>query len=139
MEKKAKLCTLLIFTVLVATACGENASDSEAKELVANGMQEIENSNSVDSTELVDSAENTEIVKPIDDGSYDFIICFAGDVSIADGAITTGNLDASENGIYDCISEELVDIMHEADVMCRNNEFTYSTNGSPMADIAGYI
>lgn len=133
MEKKAKLCTLLISTVLVATACGENASDSEAKELVANGMQEIENSNSDDSTELIDSAENTEIVKPIDDGSYDFTICFAGDVSIAEGAITTSNLDASENGIYDCISSELVDIMQEADVMCLNNEFTYSTNGSPMA------
>ena len=139
MEKRAKLCTLLISTVLVATACGENTSDSEAKELVANGMQEIENSNSDDSTELIDSVENTEIVAPIDDGNYDFIICFAGDVSIADGAITTSNLDASENGIYDCISEELVDIMQEADVMCLNNEFTYSTNGSPMADIAGYI
>ena len=41
-------------------------------------------------------------------------------------------MSAQENGIYDCISPELVEIMRDADLMCLNNEFTYSTGGSPL-------
>ena len=33
-----------------------------------------------------------------------------------------------ENGIYDCISE-LIQLMNDADIMCINNEFTYSDRG----------
>ncbi|MGN0428036.1 MAG: CapA family protein [Agathobacter sp.] len=64
--------------------------------------------------------------------SYDFSICFAGDISLADDAVTTQTMKASENGVYDCISKELIEVMQSADIMCLNNEFTYSTNGSPM-------
>lgn len=64
---------------------------------------------------------------------YDFTLCFAGDISLDESAVTTAQLNASENGIYDCISPELIEIMQKADLMCLNNEFTYSTNGSPMS------
>lgn len=63
---------------------------------------------------------------------YDFTICFGGDISLDENAVTTNRLDNSENGIYDCISPELISMMQQADLMCLNNEFTYSTNGSPM-------
>ena len=39
-------------------------------------------------------------------------------------------MDEQENGIYDCISEELVEVMNTADIMCLNNEFTYSDRGT---------
>ena len=64
---------------------------------------------------------------------YDFKVCFAGDINLAEGWSTTVFLNQQENGIYDCISEELTDIMNAADIMCLNNEFTYSTGGAPLA------
>lgn len=64
---------------------------------------------------------------------YDFTLCFAGDISLDESAVTTRQLNTSENGIYGCISPELIQIMQQAELMCLNNEFTYSTNGSPMS------
>lgn len=63
---------------------------------------------------------------------YDFTICFAGDINLDENWCTTQFLDQQPNGIYDCISQELLDHMNEADIMCLNNEFTYSTGGSPL-------
>jgi len=65
--------------------------------------------------------------------AYDFTLCFAGDISLDESAVTTNQLNNSENGIYGCISPELIEIMQQAELMCLNNEFTYSTNGSPMS------
>ncbi len=64
--------------------------------------------------------------------AYDFTICFAGDINLDENWGTTQFLDQQENGIYDCISGELVDIMKNADIMCLNNEFSYSSGGSPL-------
>lgn len=63
---------------------------------------------------------------------YDFTICFAGDINLDENWCTTQYLNTCENGIADCISPEFITHMQEADVMCLNNEFTYSTGGSPM-------
>ena len=63
---------------------------------------------------------------------YHCTICFAGDINLDENWCTTQFLNQQENGIYDCISEELIEHMQQADVMCLNNEFTYSTGGSPL-------
>ncbi len=65
-------------------------------------------------------------------GEYDFTVCFAGDINLAEGAVTTERMDSSENGIYDCISPELMECMNQADIFCLNNEFTYSLRGEPL-------
>lgn len=70
---------------------------------------------------------------PTPDTSYDFTVCFAGDINLDENWGTTQSMDARENGIFDCISPELVEIMQAADIMCLNNEFTYSTGGEPLA------
>lgn len=62
----------------------------------------------------------------------DITICFAGDVSLADGAVTTKQWNNSGHELDKCISPELLDRMNAADVMCVNNEFTFSTRGEPM-------
>ena len=67
------------------------------------------------------------------DTSFDFTICFAGDINLDENWGTTQYMSAQTNGIYDCISPELVQAMQEADIMCLNNEFTYSTGGSPLS------
>lgn len=74
----------------------------------------------------------TEAVTEAITGEYDFTLCFAGDVSLSEGAVTTAQLDASEGDIEKCISPELLQIMRDADVMCLNNEFTYSNRGEPL-------
>lgn len=65
--------------------------------------------------------------------NYDFTICFAGDISLDENAGTTKRLDASPNGIYDCIDPILISRMQSADLMCLNNEFTYSLQGTPLS------
>ena len=75
---------------------------------------------------FIETEENTEV---IDNHPYDFTVCFAGDINLDDNWGTTVFMDSQENGIYDCISEELIKSMQEADIMCLNNEFTFTTGG----------
>ncbi|NLZ28039.1 MAG: CapA family protein [Firmicutes bacterium] len=63
---------------------------------------------------------------------YSFVLAFAGDINFDEDWSTMRYYNTVENGIHDCISPELIQIMRDADVMCLNNEFTYSTNGSPL-------
>ena len=63
--------------------------------------------------------------------TYDFTVAFAGDINLADN---WDNMQyaARQNGIYDCISPELIQMMRDADITCINNEFTFSTRGAPL-------
>lgn len=120
--KKRTLYSLCLATVLLLTSCGQ-ASTNETQ--LGSVSQTTE-------TEIESDSQMTEESEVVDLHAYDFTLCFAGDISLDESAVTTAQLDASENGIYDCISPELIEIMQQADLMCLNNEFTYSTNGSPM-------
>lgn len=71
-----------------------------------------------------------EATKP--QGWYDFTLCFAGDVNFDDTYFPIQHMDTQENGIKDCISDDLIQAMQDADIMCLNNEFTYSTGGAPL-------
>lgn len=82
--------------------------------------------------EEVTTEETTEEPTTVDPNLYDFTLCFAGDISLEENAVTTKLLDNSPNGLKDCISPELLKIMNDADYMCVNNEFTYSTRGEPL-------
>lgn len=82
-------------------------------------------------TSLDISAPETAVEPP--DTSFDFTICFAGDINLDENWCTTQYMSAQPNGIYDCISEELAGFMQDADIMCLNNEFSYSSQGEPLA------
>ncbi len=113
---------LLILSVCLCTAlsgCGNKAVSEE--KFVA-----------VDATVLQTTEAQTEPVTEVP-GKYDFTLCFAGDINFDEKWATTKYMDTCENGIYDCISSELVDVMKNADIMWLNNEFTYSTRGSAMS------
>ena len=75
------------------------------------------------------TAEPTSTPPP---NPYDFTVCFAGDINLDENWSTTQYLNGQQNGIRDCISEELIMHMNRADVMCLNNEFTYSLGGAPL-------
>ena len=80
---------------------------------------------------VLNSEENNEAktVLESDIHPYDFTLCFAGDINLDDNWGTTIYMDSQPNGIYDCISKELIETMQNADVMCLNNEFTYTQRG----------
>lgn len=110
------------------SGCGTKETSQNTE--IANETENIQ-TELVAEPELVTETETEAIT-----GEYDFTLCFAGDISLDEGAVTTAQLDASDGDITKCISPELLQIMQDADVMCLNNEFTYSTNGSPLPDKA---
>lgn len=61
------------------------------------------------------------------------VLDFTGDINLAEGWSTTTYMDTQPGGLEDCMSEELLQEMRSADIMMINNEFTYSTRGTPLA------
>lgn len=56
------------------------------------------------------------------------VISFTGDFNFAEDWCTTEYMKSQPEGIYDCFSEELLEIMNQSDIMVMNNEFTYTAS-----------
>jgi len=127
--------------MLVMMGCGQgdgSKSTLDGEEQTASEESVVPETYGLDSEELLLEEDLAEEIQPTEvlelpANPYDFTICFAGDINLDENWCTTQYLNGCENGIRDCISAELIDHMNEADIMCLNNEFTYSTGGSPMA------
>lgn len=52
-----------------------------------------------------------------------------GDINLADDWYTMQTASAKENGIYDCISQDIVTELQSADISVINNEFVFSDGG----------
>lgn len=115
-------------SIVLLAGCGTSNDNNVNTGAQQKTVIETETENTGKSTELVIETETESEVT----GEYDFTLCFAGDISLDEKAVTTAKLDAAEGDISKCISLELLAIMQSADIMCLNNEFTYSNNGSPM-------
>ncbi len=126
-----KIVALGLLAVTLLTGCGAQIEKEtfEEKETLAQETELAETETETKSETEIESETETE---PEITGAYDFTICFAGDISLDENAVTTAQLNASDGDLSKCISPELLNIMQSADLMCLNNEFTYSTNGSPM-------
>lgn len=142
MNHRGRKKAILLFLCLVLTGCCVRPPGISASAEAAG--QETNSSAEPDAAQDAELAEAPEQIpeetpaptaeptaEPVDSG-YDFTICFAGDINLDENWDTTLFLNEQPGGIYDCISPELVDVMQAADIMCLNNEFTYSTGGSPL-------
>ena len=89
--------------------------------------QQEETASQDEDTKKAEEGESTTNVT--DNHPYDFTVCFAGDINLDDNWGTTVFMDSQPNGIKDCISKELMESMQNADIMCLNNEFTFTTRG----------
>lgn len=76
--------------------------------------------------------DNMNNVKIIDTKGKEVNLSFVGDVSLADNFEIIPKYDERGEGIYGILSEEVVNIMNDADIMVANNEFTISDRGEPM-------
>ena len=123
---KHVLVLMSLLIILVFGACEKSLdADAEACEEKTEANESIEVDLNIEDAEV-----NTETEE--DSNPYDFTLTFAGDINFDENWYTMRHYNRVENGIYDCISPELIQIMQDADIMCLNNEFTYSTGGSPL-------
>ena len=77
--------------------------------------------------------ETLENVRWIDcQSEEEVVISFTGDFNFAKDWCTTKYMDSRPNGIYDCFSKELLEVMNESDLLMMNNEFAYSDRGEPL-------
>ncbi len=98
-------------------AAGEQVQESESEEEQL--FQQIP---------LPDALESGEDTEP---AGEPFVIRFAGDFCLAEDMAITYALDA-RGDIRECFSEDLLELMQEADLFMLNNEFTYSDRGTPV-------
>lgn len=136
--RKYKITIAIFISMVIFVGCrgsqSESATGNESNIIIVD-TDTIAGSQTTDKESVpeVSTEENTtEEPITIDLKEFDFTMCFAGDVLLAEKEITTNNLDKSANGLKKCISKELLDIMNNADYTCINNEFTYSTGGAPL-------
>lgn len=61
-------------------------------------------------------------------------LAFAGDILFDPGYSVMASLLLRPNGIYDSMSQDLLDEMNGVDIMMLNNEFPYSNRGTPTAN-----
>lgn len=64
------------------------------------------------------------------DGSCTLL--FSGDLSMANDIATTTFMMEEPNKLKDCFSPDLLQVMNDADIFEINNEFTYTTRGTPI-------
>ena len=135
MDRKKWLAAGLALVMLAGCGATGGVGDASGKDGVVTDLSGTEMTGQMDEETVSDlgsiEADATE-TQPQITGEYDFTLCFGGDVSLDENAVTTAKLDASDGDISKCISPELIEIMQAADVMCLNNEFTYSTTGSKL-------
>lgn len=139
MDRKKWLVAGLVLVMLAGCgAAGGAAGEVSGIENLDADLTESQETGKVDGAVMTETPGGTEMsnVEVQDElqitGEYDFTLCFGGDVSLDENAVTTAKLDAADGDISKCISPELIEIMQAADVMCLNNEFTFSMNGSPL-------
>lgn len=75
------------------------------------------------------SAENTERPTPT---TYDFTLAFMGDVNFDDDWATMQHLSQLTGGLSSVIDADMLKLMTGANLFCVNNEFTFSTRGTPL-------
>ena len=129
-----KNAVLIGIILLVAVMFGIRYMGLEHWGILGNEDAEQNREETVIPDDFAKTGEEAEITTSVTDTHpYDFTVCFAGDINLDDNWGTTVFMDSQPNGIYDCISEELMESMQNADIMCLNNEFTFSERGEKIA------
>ena len=117
-QNLAKLAAILC--ALALTACGSAEKHIEPSEPAP--AAEI-------MTETVPAEPETE--PPTEpEIPFDYMFCFTGDISVADGARTTNRWEAHGRDTSSCFDETIMEHMQKADICFADNEFPYTTRGS---------
>lgn len=134
--RKVNVILLAMLAVMELSGCTRETASTD----ILDSHTEVQSEQVVSSemeNETISGSEwikgtDTEIETETEDDSYDFTLAFAGDINFDENWSTMQFYNQQEHGIYDCISQELINEMNDADIMWINNEFTYSEGGEPM-------
>ncbi|MCI5614436.1 MAG: CapA family protein [Agathobacter sp.] len=61
----------------------------------------------------------------------DISLLFLGDITLAEDWCTTDYMDECENGLFQSVSMDVMNTLHEADITVANHEFVLSNRGIP--------
>lgn len=143
MREKIKTLGIILLSLFILAGCQKvtaDVMDEEEIELAeqveknqdtgANDLYADTNSLDTENALVDDSQEATSDTLLVEETEqYDFTLAFAGDINFDESWSNMIYYKQQENGIYDCISEELIEEMQRVDLMWINNEFTYSEKG----------
>ena len=137
---KMKISRLSILVALLACGCSAREADmslqqhAEMEETEVSGLAEEPEHADVVDNQALSSNQATEADVAIEVWGEPKLITlgFAGDVNLDENWPTTLHLNQQDNGIEDCISEEIIEDLRACDLFMLNNEFTYSDRGTPM-------
>lgn len=125
------LCIAFIRGKQTAEQLPEESLSTSAEETLSFDEQSTTSTEAEEYT-LQEPSVPAEETEPVIDETYDFTLCFAGDVNFDETYAPMQYYRIRENNLSDCISEDLMTVMQNADIMWLNNEFTYTAGGSPL-------
>lgn len=134
----------IIAISLLFSGCRETMADAIEKDPTLRGEKIVSTEMSIEGTEIgteavvsteAASEATSEIATEIADENvgYDFTICMTGDINLEDDGAVLRKYKRADGDLSKCISQELLDEMQNADILCVNNEFAYSTRGKKLA------
>lgn len=119
----------IIFKLAELVETGE-MSNNQWHHLTGNSIHVLWNMYCEDSGLQTDTLE--QIYKKECASEEKIVLDFIGDINFDENWSTMEHLDQQPGGIYDCLSPNLLKELQSADIMMVNNEFTYSTGGTPV-------
>ncbi len=124
----AAFCMVFCLLLFCASGCASktDTTDSEWKDAVNVSEWTTEETQTQTQAETVSQpAQEPETQEPF---RYRYTLCFAGDVSLADGSAPLSALNSF--GLDGCFDKVMLEHMRQADVMCLNSEFSFTRGGT---------
>ena len=128
-----RLCCLFLTLCLALTLAGCGAGPATSQATDSGAAPESSGSASAPAPEPTPEPEPEPQPEPEPEPTpepvepYDLTLCFAGDVSLAEGSVPAQAL--TSRGLEGCFDQTLLDAMAQADLMCLNSEFSFTTRG----------
>ena len=126
MRKNFLLLTTVVCCLFSMTACQKPVSGGESLNVMTIPAESF--------PEIPTQAPATEPpvqIATAPEEKFDYTICFTGDISIEDDARTTRKWIESGKDMFSCFDETIVRHMRQADICLADNEFPYTTRGTP--------
>lgn len=119
MSKMKRMLAVILSVAVLSSGCSSKQQDVKQKD-------------TLDTAEKVEEVSN-DVAEQQDSDSVDITLSFAGDINFDDTWVNMLYYHENGDDITKCIDPDYIAAMNAADVMWINNEFTYSTNGSPLS------
>ncbi len=128
MNKKIFVLLAASILVLMFGACGNKNEKEQTNEESVSTEAPAPTEAPTDMPEKTPTEEPTHTPEPT---FAPVTIGFAGDINFHDSYRNMQYMRSCKNGIFDCLSDDLISRMNKVDYMMLNNEFPYSDRGEP--------